>query len=270
MKNPFKTGAVAALVLALSGAADAALVSRGGGMVYDTTQNLTWLADMNHAGSSGYAAANATEPFPHRDTTIKVGGQMGWTAANAWAAGLTYGGFDDWRLPGLNPSDTSCPMEHDLGPDIGVLHYGQGCTGGELSHLFVVDLGNRPGESVLDTTGDSAEQIANLALFSNVPRSRIWSGTDKAAGTGLALYFDPGDAFQGNGGKGSPFFALAVRNGDVAAVPEPQTLALTLLALGAATGGRRKWQTRRNRNATYAHDPSRDALSQHAHAAGFA
>ena len=45
--------AAAAAVLALSGAALAALVARGGGMIYDTTRNITWLADMNHARTSG-------------------------------------------------------------------------------------------------------------------------------------------------------------------------------------------------------------------------
>ena len=43
-----KTLAVAAALVALSGAAQAALVNRGGGMIYDTTRNITWLADWNY------------------------------------------------------------------------------------------------------------------------------------------------------------------------------------------------------------------------------
>ena len=42
-----KTWAAAAALVALSGTAQAALVNRGGGMIYDTTRNITWLADMN-------------------------------------------------------------------------------------------------------------------------------------------------------------------------------------------------------------------------------
>lgn len=239
MKNVIKTGAVAAVVLALSGPSDAALVSRGGGMVYDTTQDLTWLVDMNYAVTSGYAAANATATFPHVETMITTGGRMGWSAANAWANGLVYGGYADWRLPGLNPSDTSCLLERDFGPGIGVLHYGPECSGGELSHLFVVDLGAKPNESVLDTNGDSAEQIANLALFSNVQRGIFWSGTEWAPGATFAMFFDAGDTFQGNQRKNAPYYALAVRTGDVAAVPEPQTLGLALVALFAAIRMRR-------------------------------
>ena len=43
--------AAALSVAALS--AQAALVARGGGMIYDTTRNITWLADMNYARTSG-------------------------------------------------------------------------------------------------------------------------------------------------------------------------------------------------------------------------
>lgn len=43
--------AAALSVAALS--AQAALVDRGSGMIYDTTRNITWLADMNHARTSG-------------------------------------------------------------------------------------------------------------------------------------------------------------------------------------------------------------------------
>jgi hypothetical protein len=35
-------------MVALSGAAQADLVDRGGGMIYDTTRNITWLADLNY------------------------------------------------------------------------------------------------------------------------------------------------------------------------------------------------------------------------------
>ena len=48
-----KSWAAAAAVLALSGAAQAALVACGGGMIYDTTRNITWLVDMNYARTSG-------------------------------------------------------------------------------------------------------------------------------------------------------------------------------------------------------------------------
>ena len=205
-------------MVALTGAAQAALVSRPGGMIYDTTQNITWLANLN------------------------VNGLMDWNTATDWANNLVYGGYDDWRLPTLNPSDTSCSFYfYPWVNGFSYQHYGVNCTGGELSHLFVTDLGNKAYESVLNQAGDTAEQIANLALFSNVQSYFYWSGTEYAPDPSNAWYFltDNGDQFYFY--KSAALYAVAVRPGDVAAaVPEPQTLALALLALGATVVARRR------------------------------
>jgi hypothetical protein len=206
-----KTWVAAATMVALSGAAQAALIDRGGGMIYDTTRNITWLADMNYALTSGHTGTgvNATN------------GRMTWDAATAWANNLVYGGFDDWRLPTPNPADT---------------------TGGELSGLFVTDLGNKANESVLNQLGDTAEQIANLALFSNVQSYAYWSGTEHAPNPAFAWDFRTFDGSQGFDHKSGALYAVAVRPGDVvtASVPEPQTLALALLALGATGAASRR------------------------------
>ena len=145
--------------------AQAALVARPGGMVYDTVQNITWLQNLN------------------------TNGQITWDTANTWANNLVYGGFSDWRLPTLNPKNTSCSNNVNGGGSFGLQYYGTGCTGGELSHLFVTDLGNKAYESVLTPTGDTAEQIANLALFRNVQSDGYWSGTESAPNPVAAWLF---------------------------------------------------------------------------------
>ena len=205
-----KSWAAAAAVVALTGSAQAALVDRGGGMIYDTTRNITWLANMN------------------------TNGLMNWAAATTWANNLVHGGFDDWRLPTLNPADASCTGGFGVG-------FGFNCTGGELSGLFVTDLGNKANESVLNPAGDTAEQIANLALFSNVQSYDYWSGTEYAPDPDRAWYFSTVVGNQNVDFKFSALYAVAVRPGDVAAsVPEPQTLALALLALSATVVARRR------------------------------
>ena len=212
-----KTWAAAAAILTLSGAAQAALVNRGGGMIYDTTRNITWLANMN------------------------TNGVMSWAAATTWANNLVHGGFDDWRLPTLNPADTTCSNNFNPGGGFPNQFFGFNCTGGELSGLFVTDLGNKANESVLNQVGDTAEQIANLALFSNVQSFVYWSGTEYAPSPDVAWNFRTGDGSQNGGDKFNALYAVAVRPGDVAAsVPEPQTLALALLALGATVVVRRR------------------------------
>jgi MYXO-CTERM domain-containing protein len=233
-----KSWAAAVTMVFLTGAVQAGLVTRPGGMIYDTSRNITWLADMNYAVTSGYAAANAGGTGSDQ---ILSDGRMGWDAATAWANDLVYGGYDDWRLPTLNAySDTTCGLTYDRGGGFPLVYYGFNCTGGELSGLFGTDLGNKANESVLDQIGDTPEQIANLALFSNVQSSVYWSGTEDPPDPGAFGYYSA------SGLQQAPFkvyawHAVAVRPGDVAAsVPEPQTLALALLALGVAVVVRRR------------------------------
>ena len=220
-----RTLAIAAALLAGAASAQAALVNRGGGMIYDTTQNLTWLADMNYARTSGYDAD----------------GRMTWAAAGEWANNLVYGGFSDWRLPTLNSGDTSCSRNFNPGGGFPRQYGGSNCTGGEMSRLFVADLGNKARESVLNPTGDTAEQIANLALFGNVQAGPYWSGLEFAPRTDYAWDFTTYYGLQSYNFKSRALYAVAVRPGDVAAsVPEPQTLALVLLALGATVVARKR------------------------------
>lgn len=216
----------ATAAVAMTGAAQAAFIDRGGGMIYDTTRNITWLADMNYAFTSGYAAANLGGSGTD---AIYADGRMGWGAANTWANGLVYGGFDDWRMPTVNPHDTTCSYSYPTGGSLE--YYGYNCTDGELSNLFVVGFGGGPGESFPSQTADTPEQIANLSLFSNAQSLGYWSGTEVGWNPIQAWTFDAG--FQGQFVKASelfPLHVLAVRAGDV---PEPQALALALLALGA-------------------------------------
>jgi hypothetical protein len=236
-----RTLAITVALLAGAASAQAALVNRGGGMVYDTTLNLTWLADMNYAKTSGYAASGVAPGSVYDTNTIWTDGRMGWGAANTWANNLSYGGFDDWRLPTLNSGDTSCSNNFNPGGGFPNQYYGTNCTGGEMSHLFVADLGNKAGESVLTQTGDTAEQIANMALFTGVQSYTYWSGLEYAPDTYYAWYFGTRNGGQYYDPQGYALYALAVRPGDVAAtVPEPQTLALVTLAFGAAMLNRRR------------------------------
>ena len=215
-----------ALAAALSVAtlsAQAALVNRGGGMICDTVQNITWLADMNYAQTSG-----------HTGTGVNVNGTMTWDPATAWASNLVYGGFSDWRSPTLNPLAASCTGGFGVG-------FGYNCTGGELSRLFVADLGYNNDGSGLITSDNTALQIANLALFGNVQSDFYWSGTEDAPVPDDAWFFRTDLGSQTIRDKRNAFYAVAVRPGDVAAsVPEPQTLALVLLALGATMVVRRR------------------------------
>jgi hypothetical protein len=197
--------AAAAAVMSLTGAAQAALFDRGGGMIYDDTLDITWLKDWNYARTSGFDAD----------------GGMNWSTANTWANNLVYGGFDDWRLPTALNATGSGPC----GP-------AYNCTGSEMGHMFYTNWGASAGSNF--ATGTHA---ANLALFSNVQANAYWSGTEYAPNPALAWFFSTSDGLQDGDVKGNALYAVAVRPGDVAvsSVPEPQAYAMMLLGLGALT-----------------------------------
>lgn len=87
---------MAALVLSagLSGAAQAALHDRGGGLIYDDVLNVTWLQDANAARGSSYDSADGL-----------TDGRTTWKNSVDWAANLSYYDsirnvtYTDWRLP---------------------------------------------------------------------------------------------------------------------------------------------------------------------------
>ncbi|WP_054762185.1 DUF1566 domain-containing protein [Methylomonas koyamae] len=105
--------------------AQAALLDRGGGMLYDTVLNVTWLQDANYAKTSGYDAD----------------GKMDWHAAVAWADQLEFGGFSDWRLAGIKPVNGIAYNENFS--DDGSTDYAWNVSSpnSELGYMYFVNLG---------------------------------------------------------------------------------------------------------------------------------
>jgi hypothetical protein len=199
---------------AIAGSAQASLFDRGGGLIYDDTLNITWLSDANYAKTSGYDAD----------------GRMNWSTANAWATGLSYGGYDDWRLPsalnrdGTGPCWGGCPFS------------------GEMSHMFYINWVAAYGEPMSD--GDNA--AAARKLFTNVMNYEYWLGTVSLREPGVSWLFQTHSGHQGYTLQGSESYAWAVRDGDVTVspVPVPRAFILMLSGLGLIGGiARRRKQT---------------------------
>jgi len=183
---------------------------------YDTTLNITWLANAN------------------------ANGAMNWSDANTWANNLVVGSNTNWRLPtivdtgslGCNFALSGTDCGWNVQTKIGSTVYS------EMAHLFGVTLGNK---GYYNTSGISQAGwgLTNTGNFSNMQSNFYWSGLQEALYTNSAMGFNTVDGGQLFNSKSNPYIAMAVHSGDVAitaAIPEPETYALMLAGLGLVGG----------------------------------
>ena len=129
--------------------AHAELINRGGGMIYSTDMNVTWLQNANAAAGSIYDDGIST-----------TDGKMSWDNAVAWAGNLVYGGYDDWRIASFDPDNPDARTNPTL------LH--------EMGYLSYDELGN---------PGNAGNDLQNTWPFINLPPDEnqepwYWSGTE--------------------------------------------------------------------------------------------
>ncbi len=163
---------------------NANLVQRSPNFIYDTDLNITWMQNAN------------------------VSDLMTWQQAKTWADNLDFGGYSDWRLPGFSDV-TRCT--------------GSSCTDSELGHMYYTELAGPEGAGY---RGISIGTIHNdnYALFSNLMTYFYWTGEEASPGSGGAWMFSYAHGIQNISNKNNRFYAWAVRDGDITAVPVPAGL----------------------------------------------
>ncbi|MCU7370230.1 DUF1566 domain-containing protein [Paucibacter sp. O1-1] len=183
---------------------------------YDTALNITWL----RAGSTN---------------------TMNWGTADAWAKQDRFG-LSGWRLPTtVDKGSDGCNFSFRGGTDCGLNPDSSVATGSEMAHLFFQSLGNKSFVAPGTGTPQEGSGLSNTGDFQNLQAYDYWSGTEYAPNYDVAWYFSTYGGSQNLGDMYKDFYALAVRPGDVsAAVPEPQTWALTLLGLTGVLLARRR------------------------------
>lgn len=213
---------------------NAALLDRGGGLIYDTDLDVTWLADTNFAMTDlsitrvdAIIAAVGTvnghiltrDDFLLDQQQGAYTGQMSWWGAVAWTSDLEYVypgtdvSFSEWRLPSLNISDTTCTSRYGI-PQTAPLGYN--CAGGELSHVYYTELG---GVALLSP--NIANNSPPSGLFINLQDDYYHYGlvgvpcpniTDNNCSANFSFH----SGFQWATEKWNHNFAMAVHDGDIA------------------------------------------------------
>jgi len=188
--------------------ASATLINRGtdslgNRLIYDTDLNVTW----------------------YDCTNLHVLADSWQDHAN-WAANLAVNlngtVYDDWRLPNSITSNSTPSFSYN-----GSTTAGYNITSSELGYLFYLELGNK---GAYDTSGNlqSGYGLINMGLFEHLLPVVYWSGTGEYPSSNSGYYYNFSMSTGGQGCSDSalPFYGIAIRQGDVAAVPEPPTIFL--------------------------------------------
>ncbi len=185
------------MVFGISVLAEAALIDRGSGLIYCDTLDITWLHNANYASKT-----------------------MNWVDAKSWIDAFTYDDsvrdvtWDDWRLPTALDENGLPPTTREA-------------RGSEMGHLFYEELGGVLWSSILSSSDP------DLDLFENIQESAYWTSTffgNYGLDYAWVTYFSSGWTKEYN--ENAPFYAWAVRDGDVGAAPVPVPGTILFLVSG--------------------------------------
>lgn len=227
MKQALTLLFVLMLVLGFSVQAYSALELRGMGtsadgtyqLIYDTDLDITWY---------DYTRVGVYDRYGNR-FGYSWQNQMDWADALSVTFGLNI--YTDWRLP----ITVDGPYVH--GND-GTTTAGYNITSSEMGHLYYTELGNK-GWYDIDGNFQIDYGLDNKDSFINLLPDHYFSATEYVTGPNGVWSFDFRSGFTGAPyDKNNTYYAMAVRSGDVAVVPEPVSTILFLTG-GATLMGRK-------------------------------
>lgn len=229
MKKLFIVTAIVVTVLGFSLESQADLLNRGtdslgNRLIYDSDRKITWY-DFTYS--------------------YLIPGPTSWDNSRNWASSLsvTFNGieFNDWRLPTITINQDPATYGYS-GSDT----YGYNIKNSEMGHLFYTALGNKAYYATNGSYPQSGWGLTSTGDFQHLYAEYYYSDATYSYNVWAAVYqsFATGEQYAGAkvalGGTG--IYAMAVRDGDVAAVPIPPTVWLLGSGLVGLVGLRRKFR----------------------------
>ncbi|HEV2448673.1 MAG TPA: hypothetical protein VGS58_22220, partial [Candidatus Sulfopaludibacter sp.] len=189
--------------------ANAALqLSADGLTVYDTVNNITWLADFNPAAGNHFTLPVCSGPNPPA-LCVNPNGSMNYASAAAWVQAMNaanYLGHSNWQLPTTPPLDNGCGKTGPNGNS-----FGFGCSASAMGSLYYNALSWKAPNTAVPIPNNTAGPFANLQPY------LYWSQTS-AGGAGYNTFsFDTG--WQGANTAPHLMYVLPMIPGKIAGTP---------------------------------------------------
>lgn len=205
--------------------ANAELLDRGNGMIYDTVSNITWLQDANLASQDNFGVAG-----------INASGAMNWDTAKKWIAAINtfnngrgYKGYNDWRLTIAAPAGTKLDCSPPPAPPAPIVVHNENVAGyektsvnSELSRMYYRNLGNKGAFRDNSNVLQAESGIRNSGPFVNLQSYSYWTET-LCPPFPFAWYFNTRTGFQHFQPTSSHLYVWPVRSGDVSRISDVGT-----------------------------------------------
>lgn len=196
-----------AFALALQLAAATLQLSSDGLTVYDSANNITWLADANLPAANRFTIPLCTGPVAQ--TCVNASGSMNYTSAAAWVSAMNaanYLGHNDWQLPTTPPIDHGCGK---VGPNGN--SFGFGCTASAFGSLYYTALGLKAPNTAVPIPSN------NVGPFSNIQPYIYWS--QSSLGTQGYASFSFNNGFIGANTTPNFLYVLPMIQGKIPGTP---------------------------------------------------
>jgi hypothetical protein len=191
----------------------ALLLGADGVTVYDTANNISWLANANLAATNRFGLPICIDAGSPVTPCVNPSGSMRYQSAAAWVAAMNaanYLGHSNWQIPTSPIVDPSCSF---VGPQMN--SFGWGCSASAFGSLY-----NALGLRAPNTAAPAA--TITVGPFSNFQPDLYWTQTSLPQPTGdvgccATISFNSG--WQGSNIASNFLFLLPMIQGKIAGAP---------------------------------------------------